>query len=181
MSRCEELGYEGIRHAGAGDAEALVSLIRAAYRGPLSRAGWTSEADLLEGERIDLPALRAVIADARSRLLVCDRSGRLAGCCEISDRGSGLAYFGMFAVAPHAQGQGIGRRLFDTAQRLAREALRARVIELRVLAPQLALIAWYERLGFSATGETARFVADPRFARPLVDDLRFVVMRKTLA
>jgi hypothetical protein len=49
-----------------------------------------------------------------------------------------------------------------------------------VLAPQEALIAYYERRGFRRTGETRPFPADPRYARPLRDGLRFVVLEKSL-
>ena len=55
------------------------------------------------------------------------------------------------------------------------------VPELAVLAQQEKLIAWYERLGFSRSGETRPFPADPEFARPLRNDLYFVVLSKNLA
>jgi hypothetical protein len=50
-----------------------------------------------------------------------------------------------------------------------------------VLAQQDKLIAYYERRGFRRTGETRPFPADPRYARPLRDDLHFVVLVKALA
>jgi hypothetical protein len=43
------------------------------------------------------------------------------------------------------------------------------------------LIAWYERRGYSLTGETKPFpYGDDRFGRPLRNDLHFVVLEKTL-
>jgi len=50
-----------------------------------------------------------------------------------------------------------------------------------VLAQQDKLIAYYERRGFTRTGETRPFPADPRYARPRRDDLYFVVLVKDLA
>ena len=41
------------RNATAADVPALVALIESAYRGDDSRAGWTTEADILEGQRTD--------------------------------------------------------------------------------------------------------------------------------
>ena len=41
------------RAATAGDIPALITLVDSAYRGEASRAGWTTEADLLDGGRID--------------------------------------------------------------------------------------------------------------------------------
>ena len=41
-----------MRVASAADAPALVDLINSAYRGESSKAGWTTEADLLGGQRV---------------------------------------------------------------------------------------------------------------------------------
>ncbi|MEO6627712.1 MAG: GNAT family N-acetyltransferase, partial [Aquihabitans sp.] len=35
------------------DVDEIVALVESAYRGPSSRQGWTTEADLLEGQRVD--------------------------------------------------------------------------------------------------------------------------------
>ncbi len=44
------------RNAGEADIGAIVALVEGSYRGDASRAGWTTEADLLDGMRIDAPA-----------------------------------------------------------------------------------------------------------------------------
>jgi hypothetical protein len=41
------------RFAGSADVPAIVDLVESAYRGESSRAGWTTEADLLDGRRTD--------------------------------------------------------------------------------------------------------------------------------
>jgi hypothetical protein len=41
------------RDATLSDVADLVALIESAYRGEVSRAGWTTEADLLDGQRTD--------------------------------------------------------------------------------------------------------------------------------
>ena len=56
----------------------------------------------------------------------------------------------------------------------------AREIELEVLAQQQLLRAWYERLGYAATGETRPFPAHPEYAVPVRDDLALVVLTKRL-
>lgn len=53
-----ELTY---RDAVAADTPALVGLIESAYRGDTSRTGWTTEADILEGQRTDPEGVREVI------------------------------------------------------------------------------------------------------------------------
>jgi hypothetical protein len=41
------------RRATPSDVPQVVALVESAYRGDASRAGWTTEADLLDGQRTD--------------------------------------------------------------------------------------------------------------------------------
>src|SRR5688572_17800503 len=51
------------------DLPAAVALVNSAYRGDSSRAGWTTEADLLGGQRTDVDTLRSqVLGDTRALL-----------------------------------------------------------------------------------------------------------------
>lgn len=167
----------GLRRAVPSDATQLVRLVRSAYRGS---AGWTSEADLVGGERIDAAQVLELIAHSRSMLLVLEEGDGLLACCHLEDRGERLAFLGTFAVRPNAQGRGVGRRVMADAERRAVAEFGADVLEITVLAQQAALILWYERLGFERTGEVRPFPADGRYARPKRDDLHFVVLRKVL-
>lgn len=171
----------GFRLAALADVESLVRLIRSAYRGESSRQGWTSEADLVGGDRISAEQVLAMIEEPNSIMLVFDEGNSIIACCHVEDRGGNLAYFGTFAVAPTEQGVGLGRRVMAEAERSAVLRFGSAVLELAVLAQQEKLIAWYERLGFSRSGETRPFPADPEFARPLHNDLYFVVLSKNLA
>lgn len=168
------------RLATPADVESLVLLIRSAYRGESSRQGWTSEADLVDGDRINAEQVLARIEEPNSIMLVFDEGNKIIACCQVADRGSNVAYFGTFAVTPAAQGAGLGRRVMAEAERSAVLTFGSAVLELTVLAQQEKLIAWYERLGFSRSGETRPFPADPEFARPLRNDLYFVVLSKNL-
>jgi ribosomal protein S18 acetylase RimI-like enzyme len=171
------------RLATPADAPALVDLIRAAYRGPASYTRWTSEEQLVRGTRTDEPAVLAAIEPAGSEMVVVESDGEPTpvACCRIADRGDGLAYFGMFAVDPARQGGGTGRRLVGWAEQAATRLFGSREIELEVLAQQALLRAWYERLGYTASGETRPFPADPVFAVPMRDDLSLVVLTKRLS
>src|SRR3546814_2102944 len=62
------------RDATASDIAALVPLVTSAYRGDASRAGWTTEADFLDGNRIDPDVLRADIERPRSRVVLAARN-----------------------------------------------------------------------------------------------------------
>jgi hypothetical protein len=68
------------RFATSADVDDVVSLVESAYHGEASRAGWTTEADLLGGQRTDREEIADVIAEAKARLLLCQRNGQLVGC-----------------------------------------------------------------------------------------------------
>jgi ribosomal protein S18 acetylase RimI-like enzyme len=168
------------RDATADDVPALVALVTSAYRGDVSRQGWTTEADLLDGPRIAPEVLLRDIARARSRVVVAERAGALLACAHLAEE-DGAGYFGMFSVRPDLQGAGLGKRLLAETERIAREdwgllAMRMTVIDLRD-----ELIAFYERRGYRRTGIHKAFpYGDPRYGIPRRDDLRFEVLEKQL-
>ena len=170
-----------VRVAGPADVDELVQLIESAYRGESSRAGWTTEADLLDGQRVDSAAVAEVLASSQSVLLVVTDDTGLLGCCQLTDRGDGVADFGMFAVRPTRQGAGIGRVLLTEASRYGQRVFGATAMEMKVIAQRTDLIGWYERLGFVRTGQTLPFpYGQPRFGLPRRDDLYFIVLRRSL-
>jgi ribosomal protein S18 acetylase RimI-like enzyme len=168
------------RIAGADDVPALVALVESAYRGEASRAGWTTEAHLLSGQRTDADGVAEVLASPDSVLLVAERGGELLACCHVQRRPAG-AYFGMFSVRPELQGGGLGRTVLARAERIAREQWGLARMEMTVIAQREDLIAWYERRGYRRTGEFEPFpYGDERFGIPLRDDLRFERLVKEL-
>jgi GNAT superfamily N-acetyltransferase len=173
--------FESPRPAVPADIPALVALVESAYRGESSRAGWTTEADLLDGPRTDAVMLAAELADpAVTVLALTDSVGPLA-CAAVTDRGAGTAYFGMFAVRPTAQGVGIGSWMLRCAQEHARE-LGAVRMEMSVLWMRTDLLDWYARRGYRPTGRRIPFrYDDPRFGLPRRPDLEFVVLEASLA
>ncbi|MEU8956479.1 GNAT family N-acetyltransferase [Streptomyces sp. NPDC048518] len=172
-----ELTY---RDATAADVDALVALIESAYRGDSSRAGWTTEADILEGQRTDPQGVAAVIEKAESRLLAVERDGALVACCQLEHRGD-HAYFGMFAVSPVLQGAGLGKEIIAEAERTARATWDVREMHMTVINAREDLIAWYERRGYRRTGKTTPFpYGDERFGIPQRDDLAFELLVKEL-
>ncbi|MEU3661808.1 GNAT family N-acetyltransferase [Streptomyces sp. NPDC032940] len=168
------------RDATDADVDALVALIESAYRGESSRAGWTTEADILEGQRTDPEGVREVVRSPDSRLLTVERDGTIVACCQLEHRGK-HAYFGMFAVSPALQGDGLGKKVIAEAERQAREAWGVTEMHMTVISVREDLIAWYERRGYSRTGETTPFpYGDERFGIPQRDDLRFELLVKPL-
>jgi ribosomal protein S18 acetylase RimI-like enzyme len=173
-----------VRCATAADAPALEALVNSAYRGDSSRAGWTTEADLLGGQRVDVDGLRALIGrgavDGGAVVLVHEDGAGLAACVELEPRGSGC-YLGMLTIRPTAQAGGLGRRLLAAAERYAASRFGTREMQMTVIAQRTELLAWYERRGYRRTGERRPFpYDDPRFGLPKRPDLEFIVLSKAL-
>ncbi|MFG2931441.1 GNAT family N-acetyltransferase [Streptomyces achromogenes] len=162
------------------DVDALVALVESAYRGDSSRAGWTTEADILDGQRTDPEGVLEVIKSPDSRLLTAELDGRLVACCQLEHRGD-HAYFGMFAVSPALQGGGVGKAVLAEAERRCRQSWGVGEMHMTVISVRADLIAWYERRGYRRTGRTSPFpYGDERFGIPLRADLEFELLVKKL-
>src|SRR5690606_11168276 len=160
------------RTATEADIPALVTLVTSAYRGEASRDGWTTEADVLDGPRIDADVLRADLARPHSRVLVAEGGGGLVARAHVAEA-AGAGYLGMFAVRPRLQGGGMGKALLAEAERVAREDWQLPAMRMTVIDVRDALIAFYERRGYRRTGEFKPFpYGDARFGIPLRVDLR---------
>jgi ribosomal protein S18 acetylase RimI-like enzyme len=171
------------RRATGADVLAIVALVESAYRGEASRAGWTTEADLLDGQRTDAAAVHQLIDHPASQILLAeDGEGGLIASVAVTDEGEGKAavHVGMFAVCPKKQGHGIGRALLAEAEILGRRMGRD-LARMTVLAQRTELIAWYERRGYRRTGAREPFpYGDPRVGLPRRNDLVFEVLQKPL-
>lgn len=163
------------------DVREIVALVESAYRGDASRAGWTTEADFLEGRRTGDDDVGECIARDRSELLLAERDGTLLACAHVAEE-DGAGYFGMFSVVPTLQGGGVGSRLLAEAERRVRDDWRLPTMRMTVIDIRDALIAFYERRGYVRTGRFKPFpYGDERFGIPRRDDLRFEVLEKHLA
>lgn len=168
------------RCAVAADIPDIVALVESAYRGDASRAGWTTEADLLDGQRIDAKGVQEVITKPDSRVLLGERDDAIAVCAHIEKQGD-ACYFGMFSVRPNEQGAGTGKRTLAEAERIARDDWQCTKMQMTVISVRDELIAWYERRGFRRTGVYKPFpYGDVRFGIPKRDDLRFEILEKAL-
>lgn len=168
------------RSAVPADIPALVALVTSAYRGDVSKQGWTTEADMLDGQRIDPDVLARDIERDRSRILLAERDGLLLACAHVAED-EGAGYFGMFSVRPDLQGGGVGKAMLAEAERVARDEWRLPAMRMTVIDIRDELIAFYERRGYVRTGTKKPFpYGDERFGIPKRDDLRFEVLEKPL-
>jgi ribosomal protein S18 acetylase RimI-like enzyme len=156
------------------DAAALKALLEAAYRGDSARQGWNHEADILDDERVGREELDALLADPAVTILTARDDGQLTGCVAVTRKDASLAYLGMLCVLPKLQSAGLGRRLLDAAEDLAR-ADGIAAMEMTVIDSRTSLIAWYERRGYAFTGERRPFPV------PRDPPITFVVLEKPLS
>ena len=166
------------RDATPADVDAIVRLVESAYRGDSSRAGWTTEADLLDGRRTGRDEVLADINRPRSRVLLAERDGALLACAHLACE-DGAGYFGMFSVQPGLQGGGIGKALLAEAERIVVGEWKLAAMRMTVIDVRDELIAFYQRRGYRRTGIFKPFpYGDERFGLPRRDDLRFEVLEK---
>jgi GNAT superfamily N-acetyltransferase len=144
------------------DVPELNVLVNCAYRGETSKQGWTTEADLLDGLRIDEETLYGYFADPSITILKnTDENGSINGCVYLEQRGPKL-YVGMFSVSPLLQGKGIGRDLLQVAEAHAKQA-NINILTMTVISIRHELISWYERRGYKTTGELQPFHLEKKF------------------
>jgi ribosomal protein S18 acetylase RimI-like enzyme len=181
------------RTAEFADAQALSELVNSGYRGERSKKGWTTEADLLGGQRIDVDRLQEMIAEPNARIeLLCEAwteerskerpsvASEILGCVYLRNEGNGACYLGMLTVLPETQARGLGKELLLHSEAVAREWGCDR-IRMVVIDRRDELISYYERRGYVRTGGSEPFPeVDPRFGLPKVSGLRLDELVKRL-
>lgn len=163
----------------AADIAEVQALVNAAYRGDASRAGWTTEANLIAGtQRIDVASLQAMtLSNNETVLLLRNNEGALEGCVYLQQQPQGM-YLGMLSVWPQQQAQGTGKRLMQAAEDFTRSQQVQRIF-MSVITARTELIAWYNRRGYNDTGERKPFPDNPVFGTPL-QPLEFMILEKEI-
>ena len=153
-----------LREASPADAEAVASLVNAAFR---------VESFFIEGDRTTAAEIQGLLGSG-AFLLAEGPGGALAGCVYVERRGP-RGYFGLLAVDPARQGSGLGRRLVGAAEEHCRQGGCAHV-DIQVVNLREELPAFYRRLGYAESG-TAPFPQPGKAKRAC----HFILMSKPLA
>src|SRR6185312_12436949 len=119
------------RPATTEDAPAVVALVNSAFRGESSKAGWTTEADLLDGQRTDLEAVTDMISAPGHVILVRATDRDLVACVHLEKTGENC-YLGMLTVLPTAQSGGLGRQMLEAGELWAIDHWASRSMHLTV-------------------------------------------------
>ena len=161
------------------DIPAIKDLINSAYRGEAAAKTWTSETDLIAGDkRTDENDLQNVLKLPGSIFLkYIDEEKRVTGCVNLQQQGHRI-YLGMLSVSPGSQGAGIGKQLLQASEEYARH-LQCTTIYMSVISLRTELINWYLRYGYRVTGETKPFIEDKLTGKHL-RPLEFMIMEKIL-
>lgn len=151
-----ELSFRTAVHS---DVHKIADLVNSAYRGELSKLGWTNEADIFDGERTNAKELSKLIDADDSLLLLCLHESEIVGSVHL-EKVEGGAYLGMLAVSPSLQGAGIGKRFMEKAELVACETWDCRKVSMTVVNLRHELIEFYERHGYRRTGRVEALPTD---------------------
>ncbi len=166
------------RDATLHDSEKVAALINSAYRGDSSKAGWTTEADMMDGQRIDKEGVEELIKKSFNKIIMAtDEQENVLGCIHAVKEDDDSLYFGLFAVNPKLQSLGVGKSLLKEIETLAHR-WQLKNIRLTVIQFRSELISFYERCGFNLTGKVEEF---PALEFSKIEGIRLLEMTKTLS
>lgn len=170
-----------IKPAQVQDADAISALVNRAYRGESSRAGWTTEADLLDGKRTTTGDVLALLNRHDAVILTGWVAETLmVTLCAEWHADEQVAHLGMIAVEPAAQNRGYGKKMILAAEQLSVERWGARASQMSVVSVRQTLIAFYQRLGYQATGELKPFPYLPEMWQAKVENMLLMTLQKDL-
>jgi ribosomal protein S18 acetylase RimI-like enzyme len=163
-----------LTQANIDDAEEINSLLNLAYRG---NDGWTKETDIVEGERSNIEDVNYLIKNQNSHLLTVKIDDNLVACICIEEKES-KAYIGSFAVSPHQQNIGIGKLVLELAEKYASKKLSVTEFVMAVISQRKELIEFYERRGYTRTGEVGEYPVHLNVGVPSVKGLTIEYLAK---
>ena len=161
------------------DSLSIKNLLNIAYRGEASKQGWTTEAHLIAGDqRTDDAGLENVMQQPGSVFLkYSNEDQQISGCVNLQKHQHKI-YLGMFSVSPELQGSGIGKKILQASEEYAIR-VECTAIYMSVISLRTELINWYQRHGYSDTGERKPFIEDAVTGKHL-QPLEFMTLEKPL-
>jgi GNAT superfamily N-acetyltransferase len=166
-----------MKTAGISDVPELVLLINSAYRGKCSKQGWTTEADFIDGDRMNTGSLIEMMNSPAVMVRKCvDNNGRISGCVYLENRQSEL-YLGLLTVSPEIQTKGLGKLMLSDAEAIAVNR-GLWIIMLDVISLRKELIDYYIRRGFTLTGKKLPFPVNNTFGSRPSQLLELVQLKK---
>ncbi len=160
------------------DVSELNILVNSAYRGDSSRKGWTTEANILTGVRIDDEELTDLMIESKSNIFKFTQNNQILGCVLLVEKESKL-YLGMLCVNPELQNSGIGKKILAFANDFALEKDLPKIV-MTVISSRVELISWYNRHGYFDTGAREPFPDNHSDDVISGEKLEFIVLEKVI-
>lgn len=157
------------------DLDKILALINTAYRGLGGERRWTTEAHLIEGDRLDQDGLRALISSDNSQFYVGYLANEPACCITITQYGK-TAEFGCFAVDPNLHGLGYGKALLNFAEACARPY--STLFQVTVVSQNTQLLDFYKRRAYVDTGQTQAYPTQQNVGKPKIPNIELRVLQK---
>lgn len=158
------------------DIPQLTQLVNRSYRGESSRKGWTTEADLFDGNRMSETVLQQMMDTPGAVVYKYEEAEKLIGCVYLRKENDDV-YLGMLTVSPGVQAKGIGKQLLFFAEDAARQ-MDGHRIYMKVIDIRTELIDWYLRHGYTDTKERIPFKGDGTDTPK--EEIFFAVLEKVL-
>ena len=167
------------RNAGINDTNAVCVLVNSVYRGENSKKGWTTEAYMLDGIRIDIPGIRKIIGKKDNVIILAMFEDLIIGCAHLEHK-INKCHLGMLSVDVNFQDKGIGKKIMQYSEEYAKSEWKCKIMEMKVIAQRKELIDFYIRRGYKITGESEPFLLNAHFGEPKTSDLYFEYLTKEL-
>jgi len=161
------------------DAGKFAALVNRAYRPLAHERGWTHEANLVSGQRTTEEQVLSLDCP-RSFILVLCQDANIVACVRVKC-GENSANIGMLATDPNHQMRGLGKQILNCAEQHALEHFGITTFRMSVLSSRSELIAFYERRGYTRTGEVSGYPASAGFGEPIIDGLKVEILVKQVA
>jgi GNAT superfamily N-acetyltransferase len=168
-----------VRFAALPDAEAITSLVNSAYRPNKGQRGWTHEADLLDGSRIDHAQMAELFSRPDSVILLGHHDNSLISCVHVQKHGMSCS-IGMLAVHPNFQRLGLGAEMLQRAEFHARAQFQSNKAFMSLITRRTELMSFYLSRGYRLTGETEAYPLSAGVGVPKCNDLSLAKLEKSL-
>jgi predicted N-acetyltransferase YhbS len=159
----------------ANDIPVITKLVNSAYQGEPGSKSWTSEGEIVAGQRTTEDIVRNLLQQPSITMLQCIDEQTIVGCVLLEKKENTL-YLGMLSVDPHRQASGIGKLLLQHGESFARDHGYDTVI-ITVINMRHELIDWYKRKGYRPTGNLQPF---SNHSSTALADFSFMEMKKEL-
>lgn len=158
------------------DIPAITKLVNSAYQGEPGSKSWTSEGEIVAGQRTTEEIVGSLIQKADIIMLQCiDEQQTIVGCVLLEKKENTL-YLGMLSVDPQLQASGIGKLLIDEGESFARD-YGYDTVTITVIDIRHELIDWYKRKGYRPTGNSQPF---SNHSSKALANFSFMEMKKEL-